>query len=200
MTTQTQQPVPFCKALYRMIAEHPDVIRWDSATGSLIIPNPKKLEKTLLEYFRHGRYASFQRQLNNFGYRRVGSPGNATVYRRELSAAELSRGVVAPESILSLRHVLRRSQPSQQPRLPIHPVVFPVAQRFFYPPPFSAAAPPKSFHPYHFGGYDDDAYWPSGVPPVVKPAPPAPARKPTSPNPHVAAHALLSLKQQMLSA
>ncbi|KAH8064981.1 DNA binding protein [Aureococcus anophagefferens] len=60
--------------------------------------------------FRHSRYASFQRQLNNFGFHRQnGTAGQTTIYRRE-GAAE-----GAPvESILNLRHVLRRSSGGKQ--------------------------------------------------------------------------------------
>lgn len=142
----SQNPVPFAKALYRMIKEHPEVISWDSTTGSIVIPDPKALEKTLVEYFRHGRYASFQRQLNNFGYRRVGSPGQATVYRRWCNDSQ----DMSPESILSLRHVLRRSTaaaptpkftPANYPRPP------PERRPFRYaevpPPPRQEMPPPR---------------------------------------------------------
>ena len=177
-TNSGGHPVPFAKALYRMIKEHPDVISWESSTGSLIIPDPKKLEKTLLDYFRHGRYASFQRQLNNFGYRRVGSPGPATVYRREVAPGEQppSGQDIAPESILSLRHVLRRSnKPSAQElqrraRQPVklhHP-------RFSDPNLY----PDVESSPRNSGSSNYDIY---------------------SNSPALAAHALLSLKAQIAS-
>ena len=65
----------------------------------------KNLELLLSKFFRHSRYASFQRQLNNFGFHRQnGTSGSTTIYRREGVPENLS-----VESILTLRHVLRRS-------------------------------------------------------------------------------------------
>eukprot|EP00631_Chrysoreinhardia_giraudii_P002669 CAMPEP_0197422266 /NCGR_PEP_ID=MMETSP1170-20131217/14531_1 /TAXON_ID=54406 /ORGANISM="Sarcinochrysis sp, Strain CCMP770" /LENGTH=218 /DNA_ID=CAMNT_0042949595 /DNA_START=83 /DNA_END=739 /DNA_ORIENTATION=+ len=215
--TQTN-PVPFAKALYRMIKEHPEVISWDSTTGSIVIPDPKALEKTLVEYFRHGRYASFQRQLNNFGYRRVGSPGQATVYRRW--AADDTDVDLSPESILSLRHVLRRSPPAPAPKYhprPVHP--HPDFSR--RPNNYQPMPPPP--HPHH-QGFRYAAAPPRDRPPsAALPPPPPPQQQqqlpmPSPPRPEMppprrlerfdslssifnqppalAAHALLSLKAQ----
>mmetsp|Transcript_1269 Transcript_1269/g.3837 ORF Transcript_1269/g.3837 Transcript_1269/m.3837 type:complete len:210 (+) Transcript_1269:126-755(+) len=203
-----QNPVPFAKALYRMIKEHPEVISWDSSTGSIVIPDPKALEKTLVEYFRHGRYASFQRQLNNFGYRRVGSPGQATVYRRWATTDRETD--LSPESILSLRHVLRRSTthgptpkfaPAHRPLQP-HPDFHPSRRPTFQPMP----PPPYRYHP------PADQRPPPPAVPVVPPPPPQQQRPEMPPPrrlerfdslssifnqpPALAAHALLSLKAQ----
>lgn len=102
-STPARAPVPFTKALYRMLKEEPSHIIFDA--GSLVIPNPRALELLLSKYFRHSRYASFQRQLNNFGFHRQnGTAGQTTIYRREGFEEALS-----VESILELRHVLRRS-------------------------------------------------------------------------------------------
>lgn len=192
----SQNPVPFAKALYRMIKEHPKVISWDSSTGSIVIPDPKALEKTLVEYFRHGRYASFQRQLNNFGYRRVGSPGQATVYRRW--AASDRDADHSPESILNLRHVLRRSNPqSQQPKFA------PAQQRPFQPhPDFQQSRRP--FHQPMPPPYFDRPGPPSQPPPPAQPEMPPPRRLERFDSlssfhnqpPALAAHALLALKAQ----
>ena len=212
-TTSGAHPVPFAKALYRMIKEHPDVISWESSTGSLIIPDPKKLEKTLLDYFRHGRYASFQRQLNNFGYRRVGSPGPATVYRRELAPGEqVPGGDIAPESILSLRHVLRRSAKPTRDELarrrgPVklhHP-------RFSDPSAYPEVESPRSTnsdvslnggHGFSANSsqssqlYDQHRVHPQPQPPQGRFSPKPSTTTNQLQSPALAAHALLSLKAQ----
>ena len=53
------------------IRDSPDVISFDE-NGILVIPSPPDLEKLLPNYYRTAKLASFQRQLNNFGYHRVG--------------------------------------------------------------------------------------------------------------------------------
>ena len=169
-----------------MIKEHPEVIQWED-TGSLIIPDPKRLEKTLLEYFRHGRYASFQRQLNNFGYRRVGSPGKATVYRREGHDEVLT----CPESLLTLKHVLRRSVAKPMPR--------PLAPRFpMYHPLYSNTTFERNVSVASSDDQESTApFWQDEQKTKRLPASPPHNnnQKVAAPqSPHVAAHALLSLR------
>ena len=62
------------RQLVQLISDHPDVISFDE-NGILVIPSPPDLEKLLPNYYRTAKLASFQRQLNNFGYHRVGSLG-----------------------------------------------------------------------------------------------------------------------------
>jgi len=50
------------------------VIEWTS--GKIIVHDPQKLADTVLhKYFRHSKYASFQRQLNYFGFRKIAGKG-----------------------------------------------------------------------------------------------------------------------------
>jgi hypothetical protein len=53
--------------LRELIAHHANLISWDS--GEIHITKPvKALEVVLPSYFRHGKFTSLQRQLNNFGF------------------------------------------------------------------------------------------------------------------------------------
>ena len=72
------------------------------APGDIVIPDPAALERNLSKYYKHSKYASFQRQLNNFGYRRqfVGqqTPAAETVYERQGASENL-------DDLLALRPV-----------------------------------------------------------------------------------------------
>jgi len=70
--------VPFLAKLVRLIGEEPGLVQWDD--GRIVIPHPRKLEAALPRYFRHAKYTSFQRQLNNFGYTKVDRSALETVY------------------------------------------------------------------------------------------------------------------------
>ncbi|CCI39844.1 unnamed protein product [Albugo candida] len=62
----------FLKALYRMLAtEDPNIISWSSDGHFFQIYDITRLEKEILsKYFKHNNFSSFQRQLNNFGFRK----------------------------------------------------------------------------------------------------------------------------------
>merc|ERR1719321_1830930 len=53
--------------------EAPDLISWTG--GKLYIHDPVALERKMSVYFRHSNFSSFQRQLNNFGFRKVEGKG-----------------------------------------------------------------------------------------------------------------------------
>ncbi|MAD24865.1 MAG: hypothetical protein CMO44_11920, partial [Verrucomicrobiales bacterium] len=86
-----EQPSTFVTQLMRMIDERPDIIRW--SRGDIMIPDPAALERNLLKYYKHSKYASFQRQLNYIGYRRKwlgrGSMMKDTVYERQGASENL---------------------------------------------------------------------------------------------------------------
>ena len=127
---QQRRAIPFVAQLKRMIEERPEIIRW--RRGDIVIPDPAALERNLSKYYKHSKYASFQRQLNNFGYRRrfaLGGTDEETVYERQGASENL-------DHLLALR--------------PVRPA--PVKKRGRDEPPASpkqrvrvAAAPPAAF-------------------------------------------------------
>ena len=56
-----------------MLQEQREVLTWDP-DGGIIIHDRQRLEATLSVYFRHNRFTSFQRQLNNFGFHKKRKP------------------------------------------------------------------------------------------------------------------------------
>jgi len=66
------QPIAeFLFQLTKMLTvESKEIIEW--ANGRIKVHDPPRLEKEVLhKYFRHSKYASFQRQLNYFGFRKL---------------------------------------------------------------------------------------------------------------------------------
>ena len=67
-------PPDFLVKLLTMVGdEAPDLISWTG--GKLYIHDPVALERKMSVYFRHSNFSSFQRQLNNFGFRKVEGKG-----------------------------------------------------------------------------------------------------------------------------
>lgn len=72
----TNNTVPeFLYQLTKMLTGgHKDIIEWSN--GKIEVHNPLKLQnKVLHKYFRHSKFASFQRQLNYFGFRKIAGKG-----------------------------------------------------------------------------------------------------------------------------
>lgn len=65
----------FLFQLTKMLTDdNKEIIEWVS--GKIAVHNPNKLATTVLHrYFRHSKYASFQRQLNYFGFRKIAGKG-----------------------------------------------------------------------------------------------------------------------------
>lgn len=65
----------FLYQLTKMLTDdHRDIIEWSNA--KIEVHNPHRLESEVLnKYFRHSKYASFQRQLNYFGFRKLAGKG-----------------------------------------------------------------------------------------------------------------------------
>jgi len=65
----------FLYQLTKMLTDHNrDVIEWSN--GTIEVHSPHKLQTNVLNrYFRHSKFASFQRQLNYFGFRKLAGKG-----------------------------------------------------------------------------------------------------------------------------
>lgn len=75
-TPNNHNTVPeFLYQLTKMLTGgHNDIIEWSN--GRIEVHNPYKLESIVLQkYFRHSKFASFQRQLNYFGFRKLAGKG-----------------------------------------------------------------------------------------------------------------------------
>ena len=102
----------FAKALHKMLGDAPQLIRLDAEEGCVVIPSPTALEGILGKYYRHSKYASFQRQLNNFGFHRQAGAG-VTIYRR---SPEAGGRIDSVDAILGIRHVVRRKAAAPRPK------------------------------------------------------------------------------------
>lgn len=75
-TTSVSGSIPeFLFQLTKMLSDNNrHVIEWSK--GRIEVHSPHQLERTVLKnYFRHSKFASFQRQLNYFGFRKLAGKG-----------------------------------------------------------------------------------------------------------------------------
>ncbi|KAL7553240.1 hypothetical protein ACHAWF_016501 [Thalassiosira exigua] len=87
----------FLYQLTRMLTDdNRSVIEWsshaDRDSGRIEVHHPGRLEREVLgRYFRHSKYASFQRQLNYFGFRKIAGKGKMSPcsYVNEAATADI---------------------------------------------------------------------------------------------------------------
>ncbi|CDS13061.1 hypothetical protein LRAMOSA05245 [Lichtheimia ramosa] len=72
--TERRNVSTFISKLYSMVGDkkHQDLICWNNAGTSFLITNSKSFSQQVLpEYFKHGNFSSFVRQLNMYGFRKI---------------------------------------------------------------------------------------------------------------------------------
>jgi len=100
----------FLYQLTKMLTEdNTQVIEWTA--GRICVHNPQKLADTVLHwYFRHSKYASFHRQLNYFGFRKIAGNRKMSPCSYVNDAARLDL-----RSLLLLRRKTRSSAAKKNP-------------------------------------------------------------------------------------
>lgn len=70
-TGERGKPQAFAHLLMMMLRESGDTIRWrEDGAAFIIVDHAAFVAETLVKYFRHSQYTSFQRQLNLYGFRK----------------------------------------------------------------------------------------------------------------------------------
>jgi hypothetical protein len=78
--------------------ENTDIIAWDSCGSKFEIKRPQEMSDDVLpKYFRHKKFSSFQRQLNYFGFKKVGRGEFGSFYSHSLFNRD------HPEEVLKIR-------------------------------------------------------------------------------------------------
>ncbi|KAJ1459472.1 hypothetical protein M885DRAFT_60051 [Pelagophyceae sp. CCMP2097] len=173
---RVSQPPDFLVKLLAMVQEEaPHVITWSG--GKVFIQDPLLLEKQLSAYFRHSNFSSFQRQLNNFGFRKVEGKGR---FAPCMYMHDQLQGL-PPSALLRIR---RKTTPSAAPQTtgdaaPARPALAPKADG---DAAARAAGEPNKRQRSAAARYDA----PAAAAPVPPPAPvavaaPPPARPVASP-------------------
>mmetsp|Transcript_7708 Transcript_7708/g.12888 ORF Transcript_7708/g.12888 Transcript_7708/m.12888 type:complete len:413 (+) Transcript_7708:178-1416(+) len=111
-TGQRGAPQAFARKLYEILEVEPgDLLSWNAAGNAFFVRDIDRFSKEILmKYFRHSKFASFQRQLNLYGFRKITRGSDAGSYAHQY----FRKG---KPDLLSL---VRRSQSSSSPSPP-HP-------------------------------------------------------------------------------
>ncbi|CAM9433440.1 unnamed protein product, partial [Discosporangium mesarthrocarpum] len=71
-------PQTFARKLYNILLEDSPIIGWNEKGDTFTVHDSKAFaQETLTKYYRHGKFSSFQRQLNMYGFRKVPNSGRA---------------------------------------------------------------------------------------------------------------------------
>ncbi|KAJ4956363.1 hypothetical protein NE237_013146 [Protea cynaroides] len=73
--TQRSLPTPFLTKTYQLVDDPSidDVISWNEDGSTFIVWRPAEFARDLLpKYFKHNNFSSFVRQLNTYGFRKIG--------------------------------------------------------------------------------------------------------------------------------
>jgi len=141
----------FVVKLYCMFTEFPSLIYWDD--GRVVVARPEeRVEPILAKFFRTGKFSSFQRQLNNFGFHKAPhlSTSKLRIYVREdlegypsESVLALRRGQkrgVAPDAARRSDEAVEEWESDESVELPFDQLPHP-------PPVVHPARPPRVIYP-----------------------------------------------------
>ncbi|CAJ1950287.1 unnamed protein product [Cylindrotheca closterium] len=117
-----------CK-LHRILnnPEYSDIICWLPHGRSWRLQQQQRFEKEVLPiFFRHGRYASFARQINGWGFRRIASGPDFNSYHHELflrDAPDMCLRMTRPSAAELAER--KRSEPDSPPNFYLMPKINP---------------------------------------------------------------------------
>ena len=111
MTTSLQENA-FLSKLWSILEdpENRHIVSWDDAGANFHVYLSKALETSILpKYFRHGKFSSFQRQLNYFGFKKIGKGDHGgSVYHHPMFQRN------KPEDCLKIKRKTNRKKKSSQ--------------------------------------------------------------------------------------
>mmetsp|Transcript_34206 Transcript_34206/g.43683 ORF Transcript_34206/g.43683 Transcript_34206/m.43683 type:complete len:379 (+) Transcript_34206:70-1206(+) len=84
-TGQRGAPQAFARKLFEILdVESADIVSWNIAGNAFFVKETERFSKEILmKYFRHSKFASFQRQLNLYGFRKITRGPDAGAYAHQ---------------------------------------------------------------------------------------------------------------------